>query len=96
MKIDLSQANYLKAAIEAVTSDPDRVSRWMSDICSECCEPVEQFGYAEDSHVFLEREESTPVVLIGCEGYLMINPNVLGIIKPNWQDWMTELENDNR
>lgn len=94
MRIDAKMADYLKAAVEMVTVNPERIERWISDVCSECCEEVSEFEYANDSHVFTDREGDTPIMLIGCEGYLMINPNVLGVSAPNWQDWMTELEND--
>lgn len=38
-----------------------------------------------DTHVI----DTDGYVLVGCEGYWMIDPNKLGWAKPNWQDWTT-------
>lgn len=31
------------------------------------------------------------IVLIGCEGYHQINPNALGLNRPDWSDWIGEI-----
>lgn len=95
MIIDAKRASYLQAAVKAVEegSVPDV---YLTATCTECGE--EQY-YDDGSHVLLVQTgpEDLPqsdgfIVLIGCEGYLLLNPNWFGIDAPNWQDWTVEDE----
>jgi len=56
--------------------DP-RLAPYPSPICPECDElPPPEDGV----HTVLGA-----TVVVGCEGYWVINPNVVGIPNPNWQ-----------
>jgi hypothetical protein len=56
---------------------------WLTMICPECgIDVLEDEVDAVDHHVMLG-----PFVIIGCEGYLVVNPNVVGIFRMNWHDW---------
>ena len=35
-----------------------------------------------------------PVVIVGCEGYWVIDPAVVGIDSPNWSDWRADILDD--
>lgn len=64
----------------------------ITSVCPECDEIV----YADEpgDHVLLgdwEIDEAHRgignVVIVGCEGYLIVDPNLLGWQHPGWQDW---------
>lgn len=58
----------------------------LTTTCPECgMEPAEP-----DTDEYHEFIENTRFVLIGCEGYHIINPNLVGVPRPNWCDWKDE------
>lgn len=63
---------YLRAVMNAPLAT---IAPWVTTECPECC-GVE--GY-ENLHTMIGK-----IVLIGCEGYFVINPNAVGIDSPNW------------
>jgi hypothetical protein len=68
---------YLAAVITAMMRHDPAVQPYLSPLCPEC----NQIPEPEDGiHIVLGA-----AVVIGCEGYWVINPNVVGIAKPNWQ-----------
>lgn len=74
-------------AVHEALNDPARAEAmrpWITDTCPECGEIA---GEDDGMHV-----RSDGVLAIGCEGYYVINPNVIGIDSPNWQDWRTPVE----
>src|SRR6266576_1672064 len=89
MKIDWKDAIYLSYALAAIenvggeTTLPLKtdISRWISKTCPECSSEADLMGY---DHI-CDKEGN---VLIGCEGYWVINPRVLGLDNPDWDDWM--------
>jgi hypothetical protein len=69
--------DYLAAVMRAMMRNDPRLAPYLSPICPECG----QLAGAEDGmHIVLGA-----VVVVGCEGYWVINPNVVGIASPNWQ-----------
>lgn len=68
--------------IHAVANAPLKaVALWLTAICTECGhEPIAEG--TESQHGMLDE-----FVLIGCEGYWLINPNAVGIYNPHWSDW---------
>jgi hypothetical protein len=68
---------YLAAVIRALMRHDTTVQPHLSPICPECDEVPEP----EDGlHVVLGA-----AVVIGCEGYWVIDPNLVGIHRPTWQ-----------
>ncbi|HET9144022.1 hypothetical protein [Actinophytocola sp.] len=77
-----TDADYVAAA-NAYYASPSAVLPARPRFCPECGEdkPAEtdvnaEHGYADNG-----------VLLIGCEGYHVQNPNTFGITAPHWQDW---------
>jgi hypothetical protein len=71
------RTRYLAAVITALMRRDPAVQPYLSPICPECGKVPE----ADDGiHVVLGT-----AVVIGCEGYWVINPNAVGIPRPNWQ-----------
>lgn len=56
------------------------VLRTLSEVCPECGETPAIT--CDSDHVL---DESGTYVLVGCEGYLVVDPNALGFDMPNWQ-----------
>jgi hypothetical protein len=68
---------YLAAVVAAMTGHDPRIAGYLSPTCPECG----QHADAQDgAHVVLGA-----AVVAGCEGYCVIDPNVVGIPKPHWQ-----------
>ena len=71
------RTRYLTAVITALMRNDPAVQPYLSPLCPEC----DQVPEPEDGiHVVLGA-----AVVIGCEGYWVINPNRIGIPNPNWQ-----------
>jgi hypothetical protein len=68
---------YLAAVMRAMMRSDTRVAPYLSPICPECGQLA---GPEDGVHIVLGA-----VVVVGCEGYWVINPNVVGIPSPNWQ-----------
>jgi hypothetical protein len=71
------RAAYLAAVITALMRRDPALDPYVSPICPECGQIPEP---DDDGHSVLGA-----VVVIGCEGYWVINPNVVGIHRPTWQ-----------
>jgi hypothetical protein len=56
------------------------LARYLTATCPECDERPDP----RDSEHVLSRER---YVLVGCEGYLVINPALMGFDRPEWDDW---------
>lgn len=68
---------YLAAVVRALMRRDQALEPYLSPICSECGQMPEP---EDGDHVVLGA-----AVVIGCEGYWVVNPNVVGIHRPNWQ-----------
>lgn len=85
MNVTLRMTEYLAKAVDALEND--RLgSEWKSDGCPECGEVVE-FGqsYAGDHLIWRDTKAGQDVILVGCEGYFVINPEILGLDPEAWQ-----------
>jgi len=79
-------AAYLAKTIGDKGPDDDtRYRAWQSVACAECGRIP---NINDDAPHVLDADG---YVLIGCEGYHQVNPNVLGLEKPNWSDWHEEI-----
>lgn len=70
------QDRYLEAAAQAITSHDPAVTPYLTTTCPEC-------GWEDSANHGRVRDYIT----LGCEGYWVISPNVLGISMLLWQDW---------
>jgi hypothetical protein len=68
---------YLTAVIAALTRRDPSIAAYVSPTCPECGRSPRP---DEGAHIILG-----DAVAIGCEGYWVINPNAVGIRKPQWQ-----------
>jgi hypothetical protein len=84
MKLDLNVVTYLANCLDAL-ANPDSPVEWM-EVCPECGEvPVDVHGM--DHLLATTPDGELTVVLIGCEGYLVVDPKLvhMGAEFPNWQ-----------
>ena len=79
----------------ARTADARNRAVWelMTSTCPECQRTMT--GLDNDDHLVLrvpgaEHDDAQVFVVIGCEGYWVINPNVVGIKCDTWLDWRDE------
>jgi hypothetical protein len=84
MLIDARTAAYLMAVIQTVVIE-GRTDIPLTTTCPECDERVDMFGGY--NHISVALTEGTHAVVIGCEGYWIVNPALVGIDSPNWSDW---------
>jgi hypothetical protein len=80
---------YLELAGKAIREDRVTVEKWITDVCTECGSQVDDM---DEDHAVDELEDGTQVLLVGCEGFFFINPNLIGMSALNWQDWTVEEE----
>lgn len=74
------QTDYLAAARIEIVEGPDNVRPWLTLRCTEC-------GHIPDAGDTVHTLSDDGYVLIGCEGYWLINPARLGLDAGQWQDW---------
>jgi hypothetical protein len=74
---------YLRRVLAA---GPAALAPYATTRCPECAEHVAGDGLVPTAdgaaHVMVGGS-----VVVGCEGYFVVNPNPLGIHSPNWEDW---------
>lgn len=76
------QKRYIDAAKRELAIDNPRVLKWATNVCPECGEEIISDDDTDEFHILFWGN-----VLIGCEGYWVIDPNELGIDSPNWNPW---------
>lgn len=59
-------------------------------LTTRCPECGSDFGdldeaYEDTEHILTLTTSDTVAVVVGCEGYYVVNPNRVGIDSPNWQ-----------
>lgn len=88
----IETAKYAIAASEHIKGHSDKyalVQPYLTRVCPECnC----SIAWADDPDHLTIQDPITDhqVVVIGCEGYWVINPNIIGIPSPNWMDWLAD------
>jgi hypothetical protein len=76
---------YAETVDEAVQAG--RYEGPLTTHCPECGTAFYSLdkAYADDEHIIILTTSDTPAVIVGCEGYFVVNPNEVGIPSPNWQ-----------
>jgi hypothetical protein len=82
MNIDMKSARYIINAIAAIDDENALIETHIGNYCPECDENINSLAINEDAHILYDGK-----LLIGCEGYFLINPNLLGIYSPQWSFW---------
>lgn len=72
---------YLDRITRAIEKADPKVCSSLSRKCHECGKGtlLMPFPYLETDHVLLG-----PWIIIGCEGYWQIDPNLVGFDSPHW------------
>lgn len=83
MELNEQEREYLAAVKRA--SLPE-IAEYLRTRCPECDRKLSDLPIGDDSREDYKDEHTMigPFILIGCEGYLIINPLALGLTKPNW------------
>lgn len=86
--LDVSVARYLLAVAEwAADPKPRTVDVVLAEGCTECGEAIDNMAPGERQFHVIAKKDGVEFVVIGCEGYWMLNPSAVGIHAPNWQAW---------
>ena len=75
---------YITAVDEAVQSG--RYEGPLTTRCPECGTRFHDLdeAYEDSEHIIMTTTSDTMAVLVGCEGYFVVDPNGVGIPSPNW------------
>jgi hypothetical protein len=68
-------------------ADTTAIARWRTRTCPECQDILTADGQYPDGHVVVNG-----AVVIGCEGYYVIDPAALGQPDPHWADWTADYD----
>jgi hypothetical protein len=75
---DIERMAYIDAVHRAIRGSTTGIRKYLTATCTECgARPSAH----DDAHVVIDG-----FVVIGCEGYWLVDPNALGIARPNWTD----------
>lgn len=84
MLINNERARYMLAVVEKWESGGMPADA-LTDRCPECNKVADSF---DREHIVLDRGNGVPVaVVIGCEDYWVIDPNLVGMPSDTWTDW---------
>ena len=76
------------AALVDIALTDGRISGPLTTTCPECGVDFADADDAhnDDLHIIMASTIDTFAVVVGCEGYFVVNPNLVGIDAPNWSD----------
>lgn len=84
MLINQETTTYLAKAVEAIELGRGDIP--LSDTCPECGLRCNTYLRAhDDCHVVMKVSGDVYAILIGCEGYWCIDPELIGLPRGNWQ-----------
>jgi hypothetical protein len=89
MIFDKKTATYVLAVVTAHESGSIPTGA-LTTVCPECGETSNEF---DSFHTVMsvnpgpELTSSGVYIIIGCEGYWVVNPNLVGIVSKTWTDW---------
>jgi hypothetical protein len=83
----LTIQDYAETVTDALTDG--RINPPLTTRCPECGSDFADLdeAYEDTEHIIVLTTADTTAVLVGCEGYFMVDPNLVGIDSPSWQDW---------
>lgn len=87
MNINVETADYVYRVVNAIadgtiTGPNLGIGNW----CPECDDVIDA-TYDDNGHIMTRTPDGlTDVVIVGCERYWAIDPNLVGIVSPNWTD----------
>lgn len=81
--INSEALQYIERIEQAIEQGRTGVCQSLTRVCPECELEVDAMI---DEHEW-EHGMIGPWVIVGCEGYYVIDPNLVGIDSPNWSDW---------
>lgn len=87
MLVTLGLATYLDRATRAINEGKIEIP--LTDRCQECGDRITTYlgAAGDDPHLVMQTTSDTYAVLVGCEGYWQVNPELLGMLGTMWQDW---------
>jgi len=81
------EGKYLEGCMDAIDLvDEDRTQGFRDHLTTQCTECDTEVATMSPRSATLHRIYRG-YVLVGCEGYLTIDPRTMGLDMPNWQDW---------
>jgi hypothetical protein len=87
MILDILLAEYLHAVAKAAKYGKILLGQTI-DGCQECGQQIVDMTPGEKAlHVLSELPGGDEFVVLGCEGYRYVDPELLGLPRGNWQDW---------
>lgn len=91
MFLDYKLASYL-VGVEGALEEERIPAKYLTNVCPECGDRITTWDQAtRDVHIVSNTanygEPKVYAVIVACEGYWVINPEVLGLPRDNWQDW---------
>lgn len=91
MFMDYRLAMYLMG-VEGALEEERVPDRYLTNVCPECGDTIDTWDAAtRDVHVVTntanDGDPKVYAVVVACEGYWVINPEVVGLPRDNWQDW---------
>lgn len=86
MIIDMDTATYLNAVVSALSAGKTFPDPQISNKCPECGDWLGYFNTGD--HVVwdasTDKDTEKVIVIIACEGYWIIDPNLVGIMSDTW------------
>lgn len=84
MIVNKETAEYVMAVIKAVQEH--RIDEVITNYCPECNQDLYEFNVQDHIAYVASENPDVLVLIVACEGYWVINPNLVGFNRPNWTD----------
>jgi hypothetical protein len=77
--------DYAEAVLAAIVAG--KLSGPFTTVCPECGDDFADAdaAYADHEHIIVALTSDTFAVIVACEGYFVVNPNLIGMDSPQWQ-----------
>lgn len=76
------------AALVDIAVTDGRINPPLTTRCQECDSDFADLdeAYGDTEHIIIATTSDTTAVVVGCEGYFQVDPNLVGIDSPGWSD----------